>query len=108
VTTPYGTSATSSADHFTALAVPTVTGLGTSVGSTAGGATVTVSGTNFTGLLAVWFGSTPAAAITVTSSTQLSVTVPAAAGVVDVTVTTSAGTSATVAADQFTFLTPRR
>jgi hypothetical protein len=107
VTTPYGTSATSSADRFTALAVPTVSALGTGSGPTAGGTVVTITGTNFTGLVAVWFGSIPASAITINSATQLTVTAPAAAaGVVDVQVTTAAGTSAAVAADQFTFIAP--
>jgi hypothetical protein len=95
VTTPYGTSATSSADQFTALAVPTVTALDTTTGA-AGGTSVTITGTNFIGLLAVWFGSVPASAITVDCSTQLTVTTPAAlAAAVDVTVTNAYGTSAT-------------
>jgi hypothetical protein len=105
VTTPYGTSANSSADHYTALAVPTVTSLGTTSGYAAGGTVLTVTGTNFTGLVAVTFGGVPASAITVNSSTQLTVTSPAGtAGTVDVVVTTAAGSSATGTSDQFTYL----
>ena len=59
VTTPNGTSATSSADHFTynAAALPTVTAVSPNNGPAAGGTSVTVSGTNLTGATAVHFGS---------------------------------------------------
>ena len=46
VTTPGGTSATSSADHFTYTAVPTVTAVSPSSGPGAGGTSVTVTGSN--------------------------------------------------------------
>jgi hypothetical protein len=107
VTTPYGTSATSPADRFTGLAVPTVTSINPTSGPAAGGTSVTITGTNFTGLLAVSFGGLSAAALTVNSATQVTATAPAAApGTVDVTVTTAAGTSATSAADQFSYPVP--
>ena len=70
---------------------PTVTGLSPSTGPTAGGTTVTVTGTGFqqggNPVLAVNFGLTGAsfATINVISDTQLTVTSPAVpAGVVDV------------------------
>ena len=90
---------------LTAAAAPTVTGLSPSSGSSAGGDTVTVTGTGFTGATAVNFGSDAASGLTVVSDTQLTVTSPAASasGAVDVTVTTPAGTSATSSADQFTW-----
>jgi hypothetical protein len=106
VTTPSGTSATGSADHFTATApaAPTVTALSISSGSTAGGTVLTITGTNFTAATGVSFGTTPAAALVVNSPTQITVVSPSqAAGLVDVTVTTAGGTSATGAADQFTY-----
>jgi hypothetical protein len=107
VTTPYGTSATSSADQFTALAMPTVTGVNASSGTWLGGTQVTITGTNFTAPLAVSFGGIAASAVTINSASQLTVTTPAGSpGTYDVTVTTSNGTSATSTADQFTFIEP--
>jgi hypothetical protein len=107
VTSPYGTSATSSADLFTYVAAPTVTGVTASSGTWLGGTVVTITGTNFSGLVSVSFGGTPAAALTVNSATQIAATTPAAwPGLVDVTVTTTNGTSALSTADQFTFTSP--
>jgi len=87
------------------LCPPTVTSTSPTNGSTAGGTSVTITGTGFTGATAVTFGTTPATSYTVVSDTQTTATSPAhAAGPVDVTVTTSSGTSATSAADQFTYI----
>ena len=106
VTTPVGTSVARTLDHFTytgAAPAPTVTAVSPTSGSTAGGTSVTITGTNFTGATAVKFGAA-SASFTVTSATSITATSPAgSAGAVDVTVTTSAGTSATGAADQFTY-----
>ena len=52
-----GTSATSSADQFTYVAAPTVTGVSPTAGSAAGGTTVTITGTNLANATAVKFGS---------------------------------------------------
>ena len=83
---------------------PTVTGITPDAGSANGGTVVTVSGTNLSGATAVDFGTVAAASFTVDSSTTITATAPAeAAGTVNVTVTTPFGTSATSAADQFTF-----
>jgi hypothetical protein len=107
VTTPYGTSATSAADQFTAVAAPTVTGISPTSGPSAGGTSVTITGTSFAGLLTAAFGGQAAATVTVNLATQVTATSPAAnPGTVDVTVTTAAGTSATSTADQFTYPVP--
>ncbi len=111
VTTPGGTSATSTADQFTYNAgpppAPTVSSLNPNNGSTGGGTTVAVAGTNFTGATAVNFGANAAAAYTINSSTSITATAPAgSAGAVDVTVTTPGGTSATAAGDRFTYVIP--
>jgi hypothetical protein len=105
VTTPGGTSATSSADKFTYVAPPpAVSGVSPSTGSTAGGATVTVVGSNLSAATVIKFGSVNAT-ISGDSATSVTVTAPArAAGTVDVTVTTPSGTSATSAADQYTYV----
>ena len=85
---------------------PTVTGLSPSTGATAGGTSVVVTGTNFTGVTAVRFGGTNAL-YSVNSATQITATSPAgSAGVVNVTVTTADGTSATGAANQYTYVAP--
>ena len=84
---------------------PTVTSVPSSGGSTAGGLTVTIIGTNFTNVQSVKFGSTPATLYTVDGDTQITATSPAGAvGTVDVTVTTLDGTSAISSADQFSYL----
>src|SRR6202034_3758070 len=49
VTTPGGTSATSSADKYTYTAAPTVTAIAPSAGPLGGATTVTITGTNLTG-----------------------------------------------------------
>jgi hypothetical protein len=107
VVTPYGTSGTSSADQFTAVAAPTVSAVSPTSGSWIGGTSVTISGTNFTGLVSVAFGGIYASTITVNSATQLTVTAPAAVpGTFDIIVTTGSGPSATTTADQFTYTAP--
>ncbi|MBS0516965.1 MAG: IPT/TIG domain-containing protein [Proteobacteria bacterium] len=106
VTTAGGTSATSAADQYTYLAAPSVTSISPATGPVAGGTTVTITGTNFTGATAAKFGATNATSFTVNSSTQITATAPAGAGTVDVTVTTAGGTSATSAADQYTYANP--
>jgi hypothetical protein len=67
---------------------------------------VTISGTNLDGATIVWFGKFSAPFKVVSSSEIVATAVGTNAGTVDVTVTTPAGTSATSAADQFTFTTP--
>ena len=104
VTSPGGTSVTSVADQFTYFAITTVTSISPTTGLVAGGNTVTVTGTGFTGATAVNFGSTPGTGLTVNSDTQITITSPAhATGIVDVTVTTASGTSAISVADQFAY-----
>ena len=98
----------SSADLFTygsGAAAPTVTGISPASGAAGGGDTVTVTGTGFTSATSVQFGSVAATNLSIVSDTQLTVTSPPpnASGTVDVTVTTSTGTSAISAADQFTY-----
>jgi IPT/TIG domain len=109
VTTPAGTSATSRADQFTYEQPPTapiVTGIQPDKGLPIGQTRVIVTGSGFTGATAVSFGTSVAPDIAVTNDTQLIAISPpvSTAGTVDVTVATSAGTSATSAADQFTYL----
>jgi hypothetical protein len=84
---------------------PVVTGLSPALGLTAGGTSVIITGTNFTGATAVSFGGTAATAFTVDSATQITATAPAgAAGTVNVSVTAPGGTSADAGtADDFEY-----
>ncbi|HSZ54098.1 MAG TPA: immunoglobulin domain-containing protein, partial [Tepidisphaeraceae bacterium] len=86
--------------------VPGVTGLNPTIGGLTGGTNVSITGSNFTGTEAVWFGGVAASSFTVNSATQITAVAPAAlaAGSVDVTVTTAGGTSATSSADRFTYV----
>lgn len=91
---------------------PVVTGISPQSGLTAGGTTVTVTGTglvNADGSSAVSFGTAPAtAASCLPDGTSCTATSPpgTAGTTVDVQVTTAAGTSAAVTADRFTYRTP--
>ncbi|WP_345738692.1 IPT/TIG domain-containing protein, partial [Prosthecobacter algae] len=77
------------------IPAPTVTNVAPATGSTAGGTSVMITGTGFTGASAVTFGGTNATSFTVNSATQITATTPArAAGAVSVLVTTPGGTNA--------------
>jgi hypothetical protein len=104
VTTPGGKSATSSADEFTYVGSPVVTGVSPTSGPAAGGTLVTITGTGLTGATVVDFGTTAATDVTVVNSTTVTADSPAGSGVVDVTVTTPGGKSGTSAADEFTYI----
>lgn len=103
VTTDGGTSAASTADLFTFVPAPTVSGVTPSTGPIAGGTPVTISGTGLSGASEVDFGGIPAA-FTANPDGSLTAVAPAgAAGTVDVTVTTDGGTSDLSLADQYTY-----
>ncbi len=103
VTNPGGTSATSSADDFSYVALPTVAKVSPDKGPTAGGTSVTIIGTDLSEATAVEFGSTKAK-VTADSETSITAVSPAGAGTVDVTVSTAGGTSHTSTADQFSYV----
>jgi len=95
VTSPEGTSETSTADRFSYIPPPTVERVFPPNGPASGGSTVTIKGSGFTGVTKVAFGTTPAASFTVNSPTSITAISPAStARTVDVTVTTPGGTSA--------------
>jgi hypothetical protein len=92
-----------SADDFTYLTPPTITGVSPNSGSTAGGNTVTITGTGFTGVTQVNFGGTLTGAFNV-GATSLDVLAPAhAVGTVDISITTANGTTANTTADDYTY-----
>lgn len=82
---------TSNGLAYTYLAVPALTAISPSQGTS--GTTVTLTGSGLTGATAVTFGSTPATSFTVESDTEIVAVVPAGTGTVLVTVTGPGGTS---------------
>jgi alpha-tubulin suppressor-like RCC1 family protein len=106
VTTGWGTSAISLADHF--KFAPTVTNVSPNTGSTAGGTTVTVTGAGFvagTTATKFRFGTALGKSVNCASTTTCKVASPAhAAGTVDVKATVNKVSSAKKApADQYTY-----
>lgn len=86
---------------------PTLTGVSPSSGSTAGGTSVTLSGSGFTGVTGVTFGGTAASSFTVNSVNQITATAPShPAGTVDVVVNATGGASAVSPASRYTYLAP--
>jgi hypothetical protein len=100
--------ATKASSGTIAAVVPTVAAVSPNGGPPAGGTSVTITGTNLIGASAVSFGGSTAARFAVNGATSITAIAPAGAvGTVDVTVTTGSGTSATSAADHFTYASPR-
>ena len=82
-----------STNGFTYILAPTVTSVSPSSSGVGGGGTATLTGTGFVSGATVTFGAVSATLVNVVSATQITCTVPAqAAGVVTVSVTTTAGT----------------
>ncbi len=86
---------------------PTITKLAPAKGSVAGGKKVKITGLNFENptVTSVSFGKLPAKEFTVLSPTSMTAVTPVSTstGVVEVKLTTSAGTNAATPADQFTY-----
>ena len=93
-------------DPFLYYADLTVTGVSPRVGATAGGQTVTVTGTGFTDATLVEFDlGNPGSALTIISDTELTVVTPAhGLGPVHVRVTNPRSTSAATSADLFSYV----
>ncbi len=82
---------------------PAVTGVSPSIGWASGGTAVTITGTNFVSGATAAFAGNAATGVSVVDSSHITATAPAGSGPADVTVTTTDGTSATSAADRFTY-----
>ena len=91
-------------DTSFSTAPPSVSGVSPNSGPAAASNSVTVSGNHFAGATAVNFGSVAVHRIDVESEGRIAVSAPAGTGIVNVTVTTPAGTSETSAADQYRYL----
>lgn len=83
---------------------PTITGISPSSGSTGGGTSVTITGTNFAGVTSVRFGATSASYIVNSTTSIFATPPPGSAGTVDITVATPSGTSAISALDRYTYI----
>jgi hypothetical protein len=106
VTTPNGTSALSAKDHYSFT--PTVTKVSPNAGAKAGGSKVTITGTGFalgSAATSFLFGSTKAASVNCTTTTECTVISPAhTAGKVDVKATVNKVSSPkNPPSDQFTY-----
>ena len=106
VTTPYGTSATSSKDHFK-FEAPTIAKMEPNAGPAGGGTSVTVTGSGF-GLgpsaTTFKFGKVLGTSVNCTSTTTCVVVTPAGkAGIVAVTASVGATKSKKTSGDQFTY-----
>jgi hypothetical protein len=106
--TPTASSSPSDASAYTYYVVPAVTLVEPGFGPVAVGTEVGITGTNFSGVTSVSFGSTPADSFTVESDTLIIAVAPAqeTPGAVDIAVSNGWATSALVTADQYTFFVP--
>ena len=98
-------------DNFEALDLtPGVSGLVQTFGPNTGGTGVTINGHGFSGgagLIQVMFGTAAATNVAIVSDTQITCVSPLhGVGLVDVTVQSPYGTTATSGADQFTYTLP--
>jgi alpha-tubulin suppressor-like RCC1 family protein len=87
--------------------IPAVTGVSPKLGPAVGKTTVSISGAGFVNVTAVKFGTNEATNVSVNSSDSITATAPAGStGTVDVTVSTTAGTSAPIPADRYSYQQP--
>lgn len=104
VTTPRGTNAANTA--FTYVSRPTVTNVSPPSGPLTGGTTVTITGTGFTGVIAVTFDEVDAASYTVDSATQITAVTPAASIVGGAQVQVANGSGISGEMTLFEYVTP--
>ncbi|MGB3814418.1 MAG: IPT/TIG domain-containing protein, partial [Shinella sp.] len=103
--TPDQTSDTPAAAQFTYVAAPTVSSVFPSAGPTAGGTSVTITGTRFTGATSVTVDGTPVNAFTLNDAGSITFAMPAhVSGAVAIGVTTDGGTGTLTNA--YTFVAP--
>uniref|UniRef100_UPI00262E2D24 beta strand repeat-containing protein n=1 Tax=uncultured Lutibacter sp. TaxID=437739 RepID=UPI00262E2D24 len=84
---------------------PIVSSISPPSGPTSGSTPVVITGANMLGTTSVMFGNIPAIEFTIDSPTQITATSPSElAGIVDVTVTTAGGTSATNSFSKYAYV----
>jgi 6-phosphogluconolactonase (cycloisomerase 2 family) len=94
----------SSISEFARAVTPAVTGVNPNSGSEAGGTEVEITGSGFIEGATVTFGASPASHVRVNSAGSITATSPAGVGTVEVTVTTSSGTSEKSALHHFKYV----
>ena len=98
---------TYSAQILISPATPTVISISPTSGSTTGGTSVTINGTNFTGATGVTIGGSAATSVSVVNATTITCTTPAgSAGTASVVVTTPSGSNAANAFFTYTNAAP--
>jgi hypothetical protein len=100
----YASSSASGTLAVSATPRPAVTGVSPATGPTTGGTLLTITGANLAGATAVDFGSTPVTSFLGDTATQITLFSPVGAGTVDVTVTTTGGTSTISSAAQYRYV----
>jgi hypothetical protein len=106
VTNPNGQSGTKASAFAYLGPAPTISSVSPTSGSTNGGTSLTIRGTNFVAGATVGIGGTMATAVTVSSNTRITATTPAhAAGLANLTVT-NPDTQTATATGAFTFVAP--
>lgn len=86
--------------------VSVVTDVSPNVSLLSGGDSITITGTNFSNVTSINFGSIGASFATISPTEIIAIAPPGSEGTVDVTVTTIAGTSSIVDADRYTYRVP--
>src|SRR5205823_6609717 len=100
------TSGSASVSYTYNTAVPSISAVSPNSGTAAGGDTITITGSNFTGANTVTFGTVMATSFTVLSdNTIVAVTpaLPSGTGTVDIRVNAPGGLSSTGSSDHFTY-----
>jgi IPT/TIG domain/FG-GAP-like repeat len=82
---------------------PSISSVAPNTGPSAGGTSVAITGTHFTGASAVRFGGVDASSFTVSSDTSITAIAPPGTGTVDITVRNSQGSSFATSGDKFTY-----
>ncbi len=102
IATPHNGSATASVG-YTYLTTPTITSISPVTGLNAGGTTVTLTGSNFSGATSVTFGGVAGTDMVVVSSTSITVKTPEhALGLVNIAVINNFGTASLTGAYTYT------
>jgi len=105
VQAPGGTGTGTNLYTYTVPTLPIISSVSPATGPVAGGTSITITGSGFMGATGVSVGGNAAIGVSVVNDTSITAVTPAgaAAGTVDVRVTTPTGTSTIVLADKFTY-----
>jgi len=103
VVNPFGSSPKVATDRFHYAGMPTITGVSPSSGTTHGGTTVAISGTNLGAVTTVLFGSQQADLVQASPTSLTVITPPHPRGQVDVVASGPGGSSATGPASVFAY-----